>query len=250
MATPRDIGGAKPALPRGRPLTLPEQIAESITLAILDGTYGPGDRILEIEHAEQFHVSRGPIREALRILEKSGVVTIQAQRGAHVTRLTAKEVNDLFEIRQEMVPLLMRGATPLDPALVERVAQGVSELERLARDPDSWDAYTRAVMQLSPLLYGACRNEKLVEIYGSLALQTARYTKLGMRTQARRLQSARGWRRIVKALQANRPEDAALAQEQLIDASRKAALAALAALAAAEAKQGDGAGNGSRSRGR
>ncbi|HEX6017631.1 MAG TPA: GntR family transcriptional regulator [Burkholderiaceae bacterium] len=233
-------------MPRGRPLTLPEQIAERITLAILNGDYGPGDRILEIEHAEQFHVSRGPIREALRILEKSGVVTIQAQRGAHVTRLAAKEVNDLFEIRQELVPLLMRSAAPFGPALVERLAQGVAELERLARDPDSWDAYTRAVMQLAQLLYRACRNEKLVEIYSSLALQTARYTKLGMRTQARRLQSARGWRRIVKALQANRPEDAARAQEELIDASRKAALAALAAL---EAQPGGGDGNGGHSQG-
>lgn len=232
MATPTERTGAKPPVPRGRPLTLPEQIAESITLAILNGDYGPGDRILEIAHAEQFHVSRGPIREALRILEKSGVVTIQAQRGAHVTRLSAKEVNDLFEIRYELVRLLMISAAPFDPALVERVAQGVAQLEELARDPDSWDAYTRTVMQLSPLLYGACRNEKLVEIYRSLALQTARYTKLGMRTPERRVQSARGWRRIVEALQANRPEDAVQAQQDLIDASRKAALQALQADAA------------------
>lgn len=226
--------GARPAARHGRPLTLPEQIAESITLAILNGDYGPGDRILEIEHAEQFQVSRGPIREALRILEKSGVVTIQAQRGAHVTRLSVKEVDDLFQIRHQLVRLLMRSAAPFDPALVERLAEQVAQIEPLARSADGADAYTRAVMQLSQQLVGACRNEKLVEIYSSLALQTARYTKLGMRTPERRLESARGWRRIAEALQANRPEDAARAQEELIDASRKAALKALQDDAAAD----------------
>jgi DNA-binding GntR family transcriptional regulator len=227
MATPSNAVVANRAAPKGRPLTLPEQIAESITLAILSGEYGPGDRILEQQHAEQFQVSRGPIREALRILEKSGVVTILAQRGAHVTRLSAKEVNDLFEIRRELARLCFRGIGRVDPALVERLEQGVTELDRLARDLDGWNAYTQTVMQLSPLIYSACPNEKLADIYRSLALQTARYTKLGLREPIRRIQSVQGWRRLLNAMKKNQLDQAGEALEKLIDHSRLAALKAL-----------------------
>jgi DNA-binding GntR family transcriptional regulator len=219
--------GASRSLPRGRPLTLPEQIAESITLAILNGDYGPGDRILEQQHAEQFQVSRGPIREALRILEKSGVVTILAQRGAHVTRLSGKEVNDLFEIRRELAHLLVRGITPAEPAMLDRLEQNVAQIEKLALDPDAWDAYMQAIRPLSLMLQSACRNEKLIDIYNSLALQTTRYSKLGLREPKRRIESARGWRRLLNALKKNQLDEAGAALEQLIDKSRLAAVKAL-----------------------
>jgi DNA-binding GntR family transcriptional regulator len=224
---PADSAGTSRTLPKGRPLTLPEQIAESITLAILSGEYGPGDRILELEHAAQFQVSRGPIREALRILEKSGVVTILAQRGAHVTRLSAKEVNDLFEIRRELAPLLIRGIAPVQPSLLDRLDQSVTQIETLALDPDAGDAYTRATRQLSQLMHSACRNEKLTDIYDSLSLQTTRYTKLGLREPKRRVESARGWRRLLNALKKNQLDEAGAALEQLIDKSRLAAVKAL-----------------------
>jgi DNA-binding GntR family transcriptional regulator len=227
MTTQPSSAGANRSVPKGRPLTLPEQIAESITLAILNGDYGPGDRILEQQHAAQFQVSRGPIREALRILEKSGVVTILAQRGAHVTRLSAKEVNELFEIRRELAGLFFRGISAVDPPFVERLEQDVAVLEQLAQDPDGWDRYTQMTMQVSRSIYSACTNEKLADIYGSLALQTARYTKLGLREQARRVESTRGWRRLANALKKNRLDEAGEALKKLIDNSRLAALKTL-----------------------
>jgi DNA-binding GntR family transcriptional regulator len=236
---PADSVGASRTLPKGRPLTLPDQIAESITLAILSGDYGPGDRILELQHAEQFQVSRGPIREALRILEKSGVVTILAQRGAHVTRLSAREVNDLFEIRRELARLLIRDIAPVAPSLLDRLAQSVTQIEKLALDSDAWDAYTQATRQLSQLLHAACRNEKLADIYNSLALQTTRYTKLGLREPKRRIESARGWRRLLNALTKNQLDEAGAALEQLIDKSR---------LAAAKTLESDGSGKPMRRR--
>ena len=81
--------------------TLPEQIAELIFTSIANGEYEPGERIREEALAEQFEVSRGPVREALRILEKDSVVRILPNRGAHVTQLSIKEVADIFEIRRK-----------------------------------------------------------------------------------------------------------------------------------------------------
>jgi len=69
-------------------LSLPEQIAEQIGKDILAGRYEPGARIQEVEVANSFNGSRGPVREALRILERDGLIQITARRGAQVTALT------------------------------------------------------------------------------------------------------------------------------------------------------------------
>lgn len=206
---------------------MPEQIANSIALAVLNGEYGPGERILEVELAAHFHVSRGPIREALRILEKSGVVTILPQRGAHVTILSPDEVNNLFEIRRDLMHLLISGVSPADAELLDDLERVVREMERLAKDPGAAEAYAQHSMQAGRLLFSACRNEKLTEILQSLSLQTARYTRLGLSELDRRRQSVLGWRKVVDALKKNQVEVAADALRTLIDKSRLAALRAL-----------------------
>ncbi|MGF6602978.1 DNA-binding GntR family transcriptional regulator [Paraburkholderia sp. GAS448] len=215
--------------PRGgrgslRPLTMPEQIAESITDAVLRGDYQPGDRVREQELASQFQVSRGPIREALRILEKSGVVRILPQRGAHITQLSAKEVNDLFEVRRSLIGLLARKICPAPPALIKAVDQQVRTLEALGGQESATEEHAKISMLLSRLLLAACDNHRLVEMLESLVNQTARYTRLGLREPQRRTQSAASWRSFVIALEAGNADLAAAALEGLVEASRVAAV--------------------------
>ena len=78
-------------------LTVPEQIAARIGDRIIAGDLAPGSRIVEQELAAEFEVSRGPIRDALRILEREGLVTILARRATVVTQLTTDEVREIFE---------------------------------------------------------------------------------------------------------------------------------------------------------
>jgi DNA-binding GntR family transcriptional regulator len=87
---PVNIAGVE----RSAPLTqsLAEQIAARLSEHILSGTYAPGQRIMEQTVASEFAVSRGPVREALRLLEKDGLVTILPRRGAQVTNLSIAEV--------------------------------------------------------------------------------------------------------------------------------------------------------------
>ena len=85
--------------PGASALSLAEQIAEQIGNAIIRGELLPGDRVREEEVAGRFSVSRGPVRESLRILERDGLIRIQARRGARVTRLTVDEVDEVFELR-------------------------------------------------------------------------------------------------------------------------------------------------------
>src|SRR5258708_20265816 len=80
-------------------LSLPEQIAAQLADRIVAGAYAPGQRIMEQALAAEFAVSRGPVREALRILERDGLVTILPRRGALVSDLSVAEVKEIFDIR-------------------------------------------------------------------------------------------------------------------------------------------------------
>jgi DNA-binding GntR family transcriptional regulator len=230
--------GEAPAL-RAKPIsrqlqTLPEQIAERIFTAIAAGEYAPGERIREEALAEQFEVSRGPVREALRILEKDSVVRILPNRGAHVTQLSIKEVGDIFEIRRELFGVLVGRFTGEEAArLAATIDADIRALDALAQDPDGGAAYSKTSYRLSSTFRQACSNERLAEILESLARQTLRYTQLGLATPARRKESARNWRAIQKALKVGEVKAAAEAVEKLTDDSRREAVRQLAARQAA-----------------
>ncbi|MEJ8846064.1 GntR family transcriptional regulator [Variovorax rhizosphaerae] len=205
-------------------MTLPEQIAERIFAAVVNGEYAPGDRIREEMLAEQFDVSRGPVREALRILEKDSVVRILPNRGAHVTQLSVKEVSDIFEIRRQLVSAMVRGMASPDDRLMAWIDGKVGELEVLARTPDTGDDYLSISYRLSRMLAENSGNERLAEILTSLARQTRRYSKLGLATATRRRESARLWRATADAMKAGDIDRAAAAIEQMIDASEREAV--------------------------
>jgi DNA-binding GntR family transcriptional regulator len=206
-------------------MTLPEQIAERIFTAIAGGEYAPGERIREETLAEEFAVSRGPVREALRILEKDSVVRILANRGAHVTQLSVKEVSDIFEVRRELSGVMIARLAIEEAALLaSAIDADIRSLEALAQDPDGGPAYFETTFRLGRVLREACRNERLSEILGSLARQTLRYTQLGLATPARRKESARNWRTMQRALKSGDVDAAAKAVEKLIDDSRREAV--------------------------
>ena len=114
-------------------LTVSEQIAARVGDRILSGAMPPGARIGEQELADEFSVSRGPIREALRILEREGLATLLARRGAIVTELSADELRELLEIRAGLFEMVVRkiAARP-SPELLAMLEAGVARLETLA----------------------------------------------------------------------------------------------------------------------
>jgi DNA-binding GntR family transcriptional regulator len=89
------------------------QIADSLRAKILGGEYQPGQRILQARLAEEHGTSRLPVREALRLLEAEGLVTLTANTGAWVSRLSYDECQELYQVRERIDPLLLRMSLPL-----------------------------------------------------------------------------------------------------------------------------------------
>jgi len=219
------------------PLTqsLPEQIAARLSERIVSGAYAPGQRVMEQAVAAEFEVSRGPVREALRLLEKEGLVIILARRGAQVTNPTIEEVNEIFDIRTMLNGLRDRmiAESPRREALLPLLEQDIARLAEAAELQDGGAAYIETVTRLNRLLTQAAGNRRLQAILGSLAVQTVRYTRLGLSTPSRRLQSVRHWQGLLQAIR-NGDGDAAerIARQRVLD-SRDAAVELLRAQNAA-----------------
>ncbi|HSN39541.1 MAG TPA: GntR family transcriptional regulator [Burkholderiales bacterium] len=217
------------------PLTqsLPEQIAMRLSERIVSGTYAPGQRIMEQTVAAEFAVSRGPVREALRLLEKDGLVTILPRRGAQVTSLSIAEVKEIFDIRAMLNGLRDRQIAE-DPdrlQILPALEAEVAKLARFAREPGLGDDYVETVARIDQILTRASHNKRLKTIQGSLMLQTLRYRQLGLSTPQRRKQSVQNWQKLVKAIrEGDGAEAERIARQRVLD-SRDAAVQLLQGLA-------------------
>ncbi len=219
----------------GAPLTqsLPEQIAARLSERIVSGAYTPGQRIMEQAIAEEFEVSRGPVREALRLLEKEGLVMILPRRGAQVTNPTIEEVNEIFDIRAMLNGLRDRliAESRQRESLIPVLEQDIARLAQTAATPGPGDEYIDIVLRLNRLLTQAAGNHRLQAILGSLAVQTVRYTRLGLSTPQRRRQSVQNWQSLLQAIRSGDGDAAErIARQRVID-SRNAAVEHLRALA-------------------
>lgn len=87
---------------------LRDQVRDELCARIADGRVAPGDRLYENAIAEELGVSRIPVREAIRMLQSEGLVSVQPRRGVLVRRLDRQAVRDLFDIREALDVLAAR----------------------------------------------------------------------------------------------------------------------------------------------
>ena len=202
--------------------TLPLQIAEQLSVAIIDEQYQPNERLKETELASHFNVSRSTIREALRVLEVRRLVRILPQRGAVVTGLTRAEVEDLFEIRAFLVGLIGRRVAheykPADEPLINAL------LSRLQAARNSAAEYAKASAAAALVLANLSRSEHLVGLLTSFAHQIGRYTRLGLLSETRRKRSLQLWRELFEAITAGNATEAERLNKLLALENRDATL--------------------------
>jgi len=101
----QEAAGGGPSHPHGESGA---RIAAALREEILGGGYRPGERIRQQELAGRHSASRVPVREALRMLEAEGLVTIVANAGSWVSHLSAQECAEMYQMRERLEPLLLR----------------------------------------------------------------------------------------------------------------------------------------------
>lgn len=135
-------------------------VVDAIVDGVLNGRYAPGQRLIAADLAEEYQVSRAPVREALHMLAGEGVVELVANRGARIRRLDVKELVDFLEFTEAILVLGVRLATARmgDPAAqaVVTAAQERLETTRTREDPRS---FVMALYQYHLDLNRICGNE-------------------------------------------------------------------------------------------
>ena len=109
--------------------SLPSLVQAEIEQMILRGELSAGQRINEVELAEHFRTSRGPVREALRALTECGLVRTERNRGAFVREVTVAEADEVYDVREVLDELIGR-------RLAERISP--SSWPRCARCWRTW----------------------------------------------------------------------------------------------------------------
>jgi DNA-binding GntR family transcriptional regulator len=206
--------------------TLSEKIAASIADDIVSGRYQPGERLVEAALVKSFGVSHGPVRDALRILQNSGLVLIHPYRGGQVSVLTVREVQEIYQVRAALVGLRARWIAE-DPQRADVIAQAdgpISELDALARSDEAGDRYVAVALSLNRMLTEGLSNRWLRSMLQALTLQTSRYTRLALATPERRRESARLWRTLIEAIRVGDGEEAQRIASAISLATRDAAI--------------------------
>ena len=100
--------------------------------AIITGEIPAGERIVETEYADRLHISRTPLREALRKLERDGLVEYVMRRGVIVHAFTTEDVDQIYTIRNSLemltLPYIIEKATPED---IASLREKLAEMDRL-----------------------------------------------------------------------------------------------------------------------
>jgi DNA-binding GntR family transcriptional regulator len=130
-------------------LPLRDQVLAALRKGIISGEYPPGERLTEDRLAEDFGVSRNPVREALRVAEAEGFVVILPRRGAVVASPSSATIHDIFAVRERLEPLAARlAAERAEPADVTAL-RSMLEQARLATEQQD----LRRVAELNSALH-------------------------------------------------------------------------------------------------
>lgn len=216
---------------RFAPRALPDQVAEELGAEIVAGRRKAGDRLVELDLARDFGVSRGPIREAIRILERRRLVEVRPRRGAYVRPLSLKSVADLFNVRMALSTLAVRtmASQPVE-SYIETLARRCAELEAGVDTGDPRE-FARVVTRAVKTIAHGSGNELLVELLADLANQTVWTTiwkaPLDYLTREIRRTSADLMASTLEAIRQRDPDTAVAKLGHLLETDRDRALDAL-----------------------
>jgi DNA-binding GntR family transcriptional regulator len=171
-----------------------EQIAARLAGLIALDVLHPGQRLFENDISEVLQISRSPVREALRILERDRLVQLHARRGASVTAPDARELQDIFEVRAALFSILLEQVMRDCPADLVAVFEAfLPGLEKAATT--SADDYSVQSFLANLAIADLCSNRLVVDQLKAISLRTLRYVRLGLSSSPEAIaRSLKTWR--------------------------------------------------------
>ncbi|MCY0149664.1 GntR family transcriptional regulator [Hoeflea sp. G2-23] len=177
-----------------------DSVRERIEQMIVTGEFADGERLDEVKLAEQFGVSRTPLREAFQSLAASGLVTLEARRGAFIRHPDFVELVEMFEVMAEIEAMCgFRAARRVTDEQMIAIGLTIDACEAAIAQGD-FDEYYRENETFHHLLYEASGNRFLAREAARLHKRLKPYRRLQLRANGRMPQSMREHRAVFTAL--------------------------------------------------
>ena len=219
------VGEPHPTITLLQTSSLTSVVQGELERMILSGELAPGDRLTEVALAARIGVSRGPLREAFRMLDEAGLVRTEKNRGVFVRDLPVDEAVEIFDLRAAMDELVARKlAEAITPAGLKEVRGLVEQMERAVKAEDA-DAYHLLNLQFHDRLVELAGNRKLSAIYRKLVKELSLFRRLNLEDARLMPISAKEHRGIVKAIAAGNPDAAGRAMFKHVMQSKERTIA-------------------------
>lgn len=200
--------------------TLTDQAHRSIKRYILGGNFPAEERLTESFFAEKLGISKSPVREALNALQNEGLLRIEPRKGIYLYRFTAKEISDLYELR-EALEVFATQIVPITAEFVTALIDSLSRTEQLLAQKNK-SAYIEEDIAFHRLIVVSTGNEQLSRMHSHIQdklwlcrCQTYQLTSPG---------TPSAHHKIASALQSGDRERAAAATQEHIRSVRDALL--------------------------
>jgi len=201
--------------------SLTSVVQQEIERRILRGELAPGAKLIEAALAEALGVSRGPVREAFRMLEEAGLVRQEKNRGVFVRSIPLDEAMEIFDLRAMMDESVGRSlAASITPEQLRQVRAMVEAMEKAVKAGDV-DSYHLLNLEFHDTLVAFSGNRKLTALYRRLINELSLFRRMNLADAKLLPISASEHRAIVKAIASGDPDAAGRAMRQHVMDSKQ-----------------------------
>ena len=204
---------------------LPRNIAEQLKQLIYAGEFKAGDRLNEAALAVRMGTSRGPIREAIRILTGTGLVTPVVNRGVFVRQVSIGEMLEIYDLRALVFGFAAeRAAENIHDEQRRQFEALLDRMDQAAQVSDS-NTYYEQNLQFHALVLGLANSARAHQLYDSYVKELHLWRRQNFNTPGNMRRSNVEHRRIYEAISKGNAGKAKAAAEEHIKAGRQRLLA-------------------------
>ncbi|MGB3178329.1 MAG: GntR family transcriptional regulator [Albidovulum sp.] len=200
--------------------SLPDVIADDIRERILSGELAEGETIRQEALAQEYDVSRMPIREALKRLDSEGLVQLATNRRASVTKHSLREIGEIFDLRILIEVDLFRRAIPAMTSTDFSHCEAILEEMEGSYDADDVGKWGALNFKYHAALYSAADRKRTNELLQGISLHSDRYVRMHLSVMKQREPAKKEHRDLLKLALARDIEGGCLALSDHISRTR------------------------------
>ena len=202
---------------------------DTLKKAIITGEIPAGERIVETEYADRLHISRTPLREALRKLERDGLVEYVIRRGVVVRAFTSEDVEQIYTIRNALemltLPSIIENAQPED---IASLREKLAEMDKL-QEKDDVEGLSPLAREFHAQLTSISQQKRILRVIEGQDEYIRRFSAMAIRQENRRTEAHEEHHRLVDYVEAKDLDHFRELMQHHINRSMENCLAALAA---------------------